>query len=391
MIAIDPDTLLRGRDKGGWLSLRSVEQPQALVPLDLLPDGDGLLVSSGGSSGCRQICLQPWSHFDQSALATAFWLEEMGLVPSELFILNPLPLHHVSGLMSWWRSRCWGACHEKLPPILMKQPSDLLQFCEELPQWNSVPSVVSLVPTQLHRLLAHPAGLSWLRSFAVVWVGGAALSEADASQARSYGVRLAPCYGATETAAMVTAVPPDQFLAGEAGCGAPLVDVELKLDTDLALKVRTSRLAIARWSERSPEQLQSVRNQDGWWRSGDAASLSNGLHIHGRLDGAIHSGGETVFPEELEARLMEWVQQHNLAIESLLLVAEPDPEWGATLVGLVRPSKPSDHQQLLDTLRFLCSSWPSAERPRRWLICKELSVGPLGKWQRGRWRNWLNS
>ena len=225
--------------------------------------------------------------------------------------------------------------------------------------------VVSLVPTQLHRLLAHPAGVSWLQAFAVVWVGGAALPEAAVDQARSHGVRLAPCYGATETAAMVTAVPPEQFLAGEAGCGAPLADVELKLDSDRALMVRTPRLALARWSERSPDQLQPVSNQEGWWRSGDAASLTPGLHIRGRIDGAIQSGGETVFPEQQEARLMGWVHQHNLAVESLLLVAEPDPEWGETLVGLVRPFETADHALLLKALRAQCSGWPAAEQPRK--------------------------
>ena len=389
-MAMDPDTLLRGRDHGGWLSLQSAEHTQAPVPLDLLPDGDGLLVSSAGSSGGRQICLQPWSHLDQSAQATACWLEQIGLAPSELFIFNPLPLHHVSGLMPWWRSRCWAACHQVLPPQLMKQPRDLLRFCEELPRWNSTPTVVSLVPTQLHRLLAHPAGVTWLQAFAVVWVGGAALPETAVDQARSHGVRLAPCYGATETAAMVTAVPPEQFLAGEAGCGAPLVDVELKLDSDRALMVRTHRLALARWSERSPAQMQPLRNQDGWWRSGDAASLTPALHIQGRLDGALQSGGETVFPEQLEARLMAWVHQHNLAVEALLLVAKPDREWGEILVGLVRPSEIANHAELLEALHAQCSAWPAAERPRRWLICPELSVGPLGKWQRGRWRAWLN-
>jgi O-succinylbenzoic acid--CoA ligase len=76
------------------------------------------------------------------------------------------------------------------------------------------PVLISLVPTQLARLMAVPQARAWLRQLAVVWVGGAALPEALAAQARSAGIRLAPCYGATETAAMVSALPPGQFLAG---------------------------------------------------------------------------------------------------------------------------------------------------------------------------------
>ena len=107
-MAIDVDTLQRGLDRGGWLPLSPPGQNKPMVPESLLPEGDGVLVASGGSSGGRQVCLQPWSHLDQSAAATASWLQGIGLDPSETLLLNPLPLHHVSGLMPWWRSRCWG-------------------------------------------------------------------------------------------------------------------------------------------------------------------------------------------------------------------------------------------------------------------------------------------
>ena len=297
LMAIGPDTLLQGIHRGGWLELPSAGQSQPMVPGPLLPPGDGVLISSGGSSGGRQVCLQPWSHLDQSAAATAAWLQGIGIDPSEVVLLNPLPMHHISGLMPWWRSRCWGACHLQLSPSLMKSPADLLQVCEALTDWGRAPGVVSLVPTQLHRLMAAPAGVAWLQACAVIWVGGAALPESLADQARSHGLHLAPSYGATETAAMVAVQTPEQFLAGEPGCGSPLNDVELRLDDDQALLVRTSRLAVGRWSSGEPSRLQSLTDGQGWWRSGDAASLKQELTVLGRLDGALHSGGETVFPE----------------------------------------------------------------------------------------------
>ena len=107
---------------------------------------------------------------------------------------------------------------------------------------------------------------------------------------------------------MVAALPPDRFLAGEPGCGDPLVDVELRLASDGALLVRTDRLALGRWRADQPEQWEKLTDADGWWRSGDRANLTPGLQIAGRIDGAIHSGGETVFPEQLEQRLMAALQ-----------------------------------------------------------------------------------
>ena len=106
--------------------------------------------------------------------------------------------------------------------------------------------LLSLVPTQLRRLLAHPEGCSWLQAMDVIWVGGAALPLDLAALSRQAGLRLAPCYGATETAAMVTVQTPQAFLAGHRSCGQPLEGVRLRLDPDGALAVHCDRLAVAR-------------------------------------------------------------------------------------------------------------------------------------------------
>ena len=387
-MAIDVDTLLRGLDRGGWLPLSPPGQTQPMVPESLLPEGDGVLVASGGSSGGRQVCLQPWSHLDQSAAATASWLRGIGLEPSETLLLNPLPLHHVSGLMPWWRSRCWGAWHQMLSKDLMKDPAALLQISRSWSFWrDDRPFLISLVPTQLARLMAHPDGVKWLKSFAVIWMGGAALPQSLAEQARVHGVRLAPCYGATETAAMVAALSPEAFLGGESGCGRPLSDVQLRLAEDGSLMVRTERLAVARWSPDHQEALNKLTDSQGWWRSGDAAVLGQNLTILGRRDGAILSGGETVFPEQLEARLIRAMTATGLSEVPVLFLAEKNDEWGERLVALVG----SENIAVVSALERLTEPWSPAESPKRWLSCPTLRRSELGKWQRAEWRRWLQS
>ena len=184
---------------------------------------------------------------------------------------------------------------------------------------------------------------------------------------------------------MVAALSPDRFLAGEPGCGDPLVDVELRLAADGALEVRTDRLALGCWRAAQPERWEPLRDGDGWWRSGDQAALTPGLQIAGRIDGAIHSGGETVFPEQLEARLRQKLVTNNLPSIPVLMLAEPDPEWGERLVALVGSADPA----LIVSLQQLTTSWLSAERPKRWLRCPELSPNAIGKWERKIWQQWL--
>jgi O-succinylbenzoic acid--CoA ligase len=355
---------------------------------DLGRFGAGVVVGSGGSAGGRHWCLQPLAHLQASAEASAAWLVSLGLEPSACLHLDPLPLHHVSGLLPLVRARHWGGEWRGLAPALLRRPDELPQAC---PLPRDRPVLLSLVPTQLARLMASPAGTAWLAGCAVIWVGGAGLPAPLAAAARRAHLPLAPCYGATETAAMVCALPPQRFLEGAAGCGQPLADVALRLDgVTGAVEVRCGRL--------SPGQLVAGQlrplplQPGGWWRSGDAGRLgSEGLEVLGRLDGALHSGGETVFPERLEERLQEQADGAGAGLEALLLLARPDSEWGEHLVALVRPRQGGDGAALLGVLRALTAAWPPAERPRHWHLCPSLAPTAAGKWERGRWQRWLDS
>ena len=376
------ERLGQGLATGQWVSL----SPEAeAAPIAQLPPGPGVVVRSGGSSGGSRCCAQPSLHLDRSAAATAHWLTGIGVDPASTLLLNPLPLAHVSGLMPWWRASCWGAGHQQLAPGLMKTPTELLAFCRSMPAWGIKPVLLSLVPTQLARLLADPDGVAFLQQLELIWIGGAALPSPVEEQARALRLPLAPCYGSTETAAMVAAMPPDRFLAGEPGCGDPLVDVELRLAADGALEVRTDRLALGRWSADQPDRFEQLKDADGWWRSGDRAAFTPGLQIMGRMDGAIHSGGETVFPEPLEQRLMAAAQAVSVPVSAVLLLGVDDSEWGQRLVALVG----SADAAVLPRLMALTRSWSPAETPRRWVLCPALAPSVLGKWQRQRWRNWL--
>jgi len=276
-----------------------------------------------------------------------------------------------------------------LPPAWLRDPSLLAAACPLPPDR---PVLMSVVPTQLVRLMASPEGLAWLRGTAVIWVGGAALPQAAANLARSHDLPLAPCSGATETAAMVAALPPERILAGESGCGSSLTDVELRLDPagSSALEVRTARLCTG-WLEDG--QLRPLpRDAQGWWRSGDAAHLApEGLTLLGRLDGALQSGAETVFPEAVEARLLAAAARDRLPLEAVLVLGVSDPDWGERLVALVRPCADADGPALIRALQAITAPWWPATRPRLWRICPTLAPTATGKWQRAHWRRWLEA
>ncbi len=379
---------------GAWVQFFKSSQSKLSIPNIVLPKGPGFVVASGGTSGGKKYCLLPLSHFDQSAQSTAAWLSEEGLDPKRCVLFNPLPMHHVSGLMPWWRSQQWGTEHVWLLPELLRDPLALQNFFSTQSSEDSRPKLLSLVPTQLQRLISHSVGLEWLKNFSVIWVGGAGLNSMIEDIARSENIHLAPCYGATETAAMVTVLPPKEFLAGMTGCGFPLKDVQLRLASDGALMVKTPRLAKALLG---PNGLEALCDNEGWWCSADLAKLDwkgdrQFVEIIGRNDLAVNSGGETVFPDQLEGKLMASAIQAGLPIQNVLFLSKSDIEWGSRLVALVRwEDKVSldlyDH--LLRKLSRLVDDWEPAERPFSWHFCPELSPDDKGKWQRKIWQNWL--
>ncbi len=351
--------------------------------------GAAVVLGTGGSRGGRRWCVQPLAHLQVAVAGTAQWLQALGLQPSQLELFNPLPLHHVSGLMPLLRARAWGAELRWLPPAWMREPEQLMAEAS-LPAPDR--AVLSLVPTQLQRLLEVPAGIRWLERFALIWVGGAALPPSQAQRCRDRGIRLAPCYGSTETGAMVMALPPQRFLAGVEGCGEALPHVQLRVEPGSgALQIKAASLATGMLQQ---GELQPLPLDQGWWSSGDRAELgAEGWQLLGRLDGAIQSGGETVFPEQVEQRLLELVRAQGLPVEELLVLPEPDPLWGERLVALVKPPAGIDAGEaaLWQSLQRLASFLPPSQRPRRWLPCPALQRSPLGKWERRRWSQWLSS
>jgi O-succinylbenzoic acid--CoA ligase len=367
------------------------------------PLGPAVVLGSGGSAGGRRWVQLGVAGLEASADGLGQWLQEQGVDPATCLWLDPLPLHHVSGLMPWLRARRLGGRLLWLAPPLLRDPAALAHAC---PLPADQPALLSLVPTQLRRLLEHRAGEDWLRGCRVIWVGGAALPQDLAESCRRLELPLSPCYGSSETGAMVTALAPERFLAGESGCGAALPHAQLRIDpASAAVQVRAASLALG---EHVAGRFQPLLLDEGWWSSGDRGrwGVAGGLELLGRGDGAINSGGETVFPEQVELRLTAAARDAGLPLRHLLLLAEPDPLWGERLVALVRAERfalsdvgalngardgalDGTDGALIASLVALAAALPPSQRPRRWLACHELAPSPLGKWQRQRWRDWL--
>ena len=338
--------------------------------------GAAVVVGSGGSQGQRRWCFQPLNHLQRAARALVGWPAEVPGSGGRTFPLslaglaNPLPLHHISGLMPPLRSQVLGIPHRFLPRCQWRDRKQR----PPLQGWG-----LFLVPTQLQWLMGQAGGVDWLQQPSCCWVGGAPLAPALRQQARRAGLNLSPCYGSTETGAMVTALEPHQFLAGVESCGLPLSHVTLRTapahDSPGVLEIRTPVLTPGFLVH---GRLLPLPLENGWWRTTDRVRLGrHGLQVLGRLDGAINSGGETVFPETIEAELVGLD-----GLEAVLVVGVEDVHWGQRLVGLYRGTVS------VAMLKTAVARRPPAERPKQWLHCPRLTPNAQGKWERRRWQVW---
>lgn len=274
-------------------------------------DGRGwLMIPTGGSSG--RIKLARHDEETIGAAVAGFAAFFGGRVVNALGLL---PLHHVSGLMAWLRCVLTGGRYVD---------GDWAQIAAgEYPEAGDG-TILSLVPTQLARLADDPAALAWLRGFKAVFIGGGPTWPGLIDQAAEARLPLAFSYGMTETAAMVTALRPAEFLAGERGAGKDLPHARVDVAADGLITIRSASLFRGYW----PESMAL-----GEWSPGDVGAWdkAGNLQVAGRRDALIITGGEKVNPTEVEDALRGAGAPADLAVIGL-----PDERWGEIVVACYR-------------------------------------------------------
>jgi len=338
------------------------ERAKLAAWLDLPPtpvrDRGWLMIPTGGSSGGMK-----FARHDGFTLAAAvrgftrhFGIERVNAV-------GVLPLHHVSGLLAWLRCVLTGGEYVAWDWKRLE--------AGDWPVVGSGDRVISLVPTQLDRLLKQPTALERLREFRVVFLGGAPAWPELLDRAAAARVPLSLSYGMTETAAMVTATTPEEFLAGERSSGAALPHARVELGPEGEVQISGSSLFRGYFPEWRHERKFFVTADVGTF---DARRR---LTVLGRRDAVIISGGEKVQPAEVEAALRAAAGTPDFAIVGL-----PDAEWGERVVCVF----PAGAGFPVESVRAAAAALTPAQRPKAYLALAEWPRNAAGKLNRARLR-----
>jgi O-succinylbenzoic acid--CoA ligase len=326
----------------------AVERAQAealmATPSETTGDSGWLCIRTGGTGGVVK-----FARHDEATLGAAVdgWVRHFGVTPANA--VDVLPAYHVSGLMA--RVRCAATGGRHLPWDAKRLAAG------DLPELAAGSWVISLVPTQLQRLLHSSAATDWLRRFAIVFVGGGPLWPDLAEAAVAARLRLSPSYGLTETAAMVAALRPEEFLAGERSSGSPLPHARIDLTADGLVRVAGASVFRGYWPAYNDARAFVTEDLGRIDERGR-------LHVLGRRDAMILTGGKKVQPEDVEAALRASGEFSDVAV-----IGVPDAEWGEAVVACY----PANSARVPDLDRAV-AALPGYQRPKRFV--------PLAHWPR---------
>ena len=277
--------------------------------------------------------------------------------------LAVLPLFHVGGL-----------CIQVLPTLaaggtVRLHPSfDPSAWFDEGEAWR--PTTSLLVPATMRALLEHPRWpIADLSSLAFVNTGSSIVPRAYIDAFHARGLPVCQVYGSTETGPVTLVLRPEEALAHPGSVGRPARGVEVRL-VEGEVWVRAPNLA--RGYHRAPDDAAFA---GGWFRTGDLAQVdAEGFHqIVGRSKDMIISGGENIYPAEIENLALS-----DPAVTEAAVVGLADARWGEVpvLAVVARPGQRVDANRLRALFDARLARF---KHPCRIVVLDQLPRTALGK------------
>ena len=337
------------------------EPPDLPPPAAALPDDLAVVVATSGSTGTPKHALLTARALTASATATH---EVLGGPGSWLLAM---PAHHVAGLQVLVRSILAGTTPAVLDLAGGFTPERFTAAAADhaAAAGTHARRYTALVPTQVARLLSDPAATAALAGYDAVLVGAAATPPSLLERAAAAGVRLVPTYGMSETS------------GGCVYAGSPLPVSRVRIEDGRVL-LGGATLASG-YLAGDPGGVFTTDETGGrWFRTDDAGHVDadGRLHVDGRLDDLVVTGGLKVAPRVVEDALL----RHLPGVQDAVVVGAPDPEWGQVVcAALVLADATATKPTLADVRAALREALPAYALPRRLLVVETLPARGPGK------------
>jgi len=323
-VSVDAD----GAEVPGISSLDDIEA--ADIPLRLSHDADAVLaiIYTSGTTGRPKGAMLTVANFWWSAVGSAL---NLGTEENDRW-LACLPLFHVGGLSIVIRSAIYGitaVIHDGFDPDAVNAAID-----------NEEISIVSVVAVMLQRMLGARDAKPFPPRLRVALLGGGPAPRALLERANASGIPVAQTYGLTEACSQVATLPPEDAERKLGSAGRVLRPNELRISSSDNSEAGSNE--VGEILVKGPIVMAGYFGQpgatsraivEGWLHTGDIGRLDDDgyLFVLDRRDDLIITGGENVYPAEVEAVL----SSHPAVIESAVIGVD-DPQWGQRVIAIAR-------------------------------------------------------
>ena len=368
--------LLLGAAQPGWESLEAQLAAELTIPaaVDGQPDGVVVLIYTSGTTGKpKGVMLSNrnlWTNNLNWLLASDYTSQDV--------TLNCAPLFHSGGL-----------CVALLPTLLigghvvLQQGFEPGAFLDALARYRVTVSFA--VPAMMLFASQHEgfarADLSAMR---LIVAGGAPVPEPLLRTYEARGIPVSQCYGMTESSTGATFLETGRATTKLGSCGRPGMLTEVKLvDRDGRtittpgergeICMRGGNITPGYWQR--PAETAAAIDADGWLHSGDGAYFDDEgfYYICDRLKDMVISGGENIYPAELESLLYD-----HPAIAEVAVIGRPDTRWGEVVV-VIAVLKAGAALDLDAVLAFLAPKLARFKLPKALQLIEAMPRNPNGK------------
>ena len=359
---------------GDWLSGHPAADPGHAGP----PDEVTMQLYTSGTTGLPKGVM-----LTNANLATA--MSEAGStfdIGDDTVSLVAMPLFHIGG--SGW-ALCAMSRGGRSVILREVDPAELLRLVE-----TERVTEAFLVPAVLMFLLVTP-GVDQVdkSSLRTIFYGASPIAEdVLVSCMKTFGCRFAQVYGMTETTGAICALRPEdhdpdgprRHLLRSAGTPHPHVELRV-VDAATGRDVPVGEVGeiwtrspynMAGYWDR-PEETRATVTDEGWLRTGDAGYLDaeGYLYLHDRVKDMIVSGGENVYPAEVENALLS-----HPAITDAAVIGVPSERWGETVKAIIVSADPPTADQVIAHCRERLAGYKC---PTSVDVAEALPRNPSGK------------
>ncbi|MFP7492153.1 o-succinylbenzoate--CoA ligase [Terribacillus saccharophilus] len=330
------------------------------------------IIYTSGTTGNPKGVEHTYGNHWWSAIGSAL---NLGLSKEDKW-LSPLPMFHVGGLSSLFKSAIYGM------PLYVTQGFD-----EEVVQTAITKhgvTIVSVVTVMLQRLmqLQEAEGITYPSSFRCMLLGGGPAPLHVLEEAKQRRIPVFQSYGMTETASQIVTLSPEDSIRKLGSAGKALVPAQLRIAGDSGLakpeepgEIQVKGPMVTKGYYRNPEATEASF-QEGWLATGDIGYTDKDgyLYVLDRRKDLIISGGENIYPAEVEGVLTS-----HPCIKEAAVIGKTDDRWGAVPVAFLVKDKEISTEEMQDYCQGKLARY---KIPKHWRWLDELPRNASNKLMR---------